>query len=79
MHAARRSTGMIQMQDVPNGFWSAAVVPYDPTLKVVLPVAEVQHSRNGYRTPLPVEDLFLDQNASEIALDSVARTATYPG
>ncbi len=39
---------MIQLQDVPTGFWSASVLPYDPHLNVILPIAEIVHARNGY-------------------------------
>ena len=39
---------MIQFVDAPHGFVSANVVPYDPVLKVLLPVAHIEHTRNGY-------------------------------
>lgn len=43
-----RSTSMIQFVDVPPGFWSRSVVPYDPQLRVLLPAAQVGHSRNAW-------------------------------
>ncbi len=43
-----RSTGMIQFLDVPKGFWSRSVVPYDPKKRVLLPAAQVGHSRNAW-------------------------------
>lgn len=48
MAFACRSAAMMQLLDVPEGFFSAAVVPYDPVLNVIPPIVEVQHLRNGY-------------------------------
>lgn len=39
---------MLQLQDVPEGFWSANVLPYDPGLNAVLPIVEIPHMRNAY-------------------------------
>lgn len=41
---------MIQLLDVPDGFWSRGLVPYDPQLRELLPVGQVGHERNGYRS-----------------------------
>lgn len=63
-----RSTGMIQLLDVPNGFWSRGVVPYDPQLKRLLPLGRVGHERNAYTgnvaRQLDVRALFLPDGAN---------------
>lgn len=45
--------------DVPEGFLTANVVPYDPVLKILLPIGRVEHERNGFvpvGTHLPIHD-----------------------
>ena len=32
---------MIQLLDVPDGFWSRGLLPYDPELRQLLPVGQV--------------------------------------
>lgn len=39
---------MIQLIDVPDGFWSSSVVPYDAQTATLLPVANIEHERNAY-------------------------------
>lgn len=59
-----RSTGMIQFVDVPPGFWSRSVVPYDPAMRALLPVAQVGHSRNAWSShvkhQVDATEFFLD-------------------
>ena len=43
-----RSTWGVQLFDVPQGFDTAMVVPYDPESCTLSPLAEVSHLRNGY-------------------------------
>ena len=43
-----RSTWGVQLFDVPQGFETALVVPYDPESCTLSPLAEVSHLRNGY-------------------------------
>ena len=45
-----RSNGMLMLVDVPKGFHTSYLVPYDPIAKVILPEARIFHERNGYAT-----------------------------
>lgn len=38
---------MLQLVDVPEGFVSANVVPWDPVTKHLLPIGRIEHERNG--------------------------------
>ncbi len=54
---------MIHFVHVPSGFWSRGVVPYDPELQALLPVAQIGHERSGYQfweesAQLDVRDAF---------------------
>jgi len=58
-----RAAGMIHFVHVPSGFWSRGVVPYDPELQALLPVAQIGHERSGYQfweesAQLDVRDAF---------------------
>ena len=51
-----RTNGALQLHNVPEGFYSANVVPYDPHLEILLPAGRIRHTRNGYlRTVNPVD------------------------
>lgn len=38
---------MLQLVDVPEGFHSANVVPWDPVHRILLPIGRIEHERNG--------------------------------
>mmetsp|Transcript_6346 Transcript_6346/g.18245 ORF Transcript_6346/g.18245 Transcript_6346/m.18245 type:complete len:432 (-) Transcript_6346:294-1589(-) len=51
-----RSNAILQLANVPEGFYSASVVPYDPELRILLPIGRVEHERNGYNREIYPED-----------------------
>jgi len=52
-----RSNAMLQLVDVPEGFVSANVIPWDPVHKILLPIGRIEHERNGYWNTQGPEDL----------------------
>lgn len=42
-----RTNAMLQLVDVPEGFVTANVVPWDPITKRLLPIGRIEHERNG--------------------------------
>jgi len=71
---AEKSNGGLLFVDVPKGFWTTNVVPYDPIKKILLPIGHVSHERNGYSkypfipfSKIEVEDLFRP-NGKNVAL-----------
>ena len=51
MHAAaqEKANGAFQLVDVPEGFWSRSVLPYDATLQSLLPSSHIGHERSRPR------------------------------
>ena len=45
-----RSTWMAQLVDVPEGFQTNLVIPYDPAARKLFETSRVRHLRNGYST-----------------------------
>lgn len=47
---------MIQLVDVPEGYWSANVIPYDPETNRLMPVGHIEHERNAYSVQADIPD-----------------------
>jgi hypothetical protein len=45
---AERSNSGLLWTDVPQGFLTTNLVPYDPTRRILLPIGHVSHERNAY-------------------------------
>jgi len=55
---AERSTGSLQRIDVPQGFYSTNVIPWDPKNEILLPIGRIQHERNGYHRAIHPYEYF---------------------
>mmetsp|Transcript_1944 Transcript_1944/g.5772 ORF Transcript_1944/g.5772 Transcript_1944/m.5772 type:complete len:368 (+) Transcript_1944:50-1153(+) len=53
-----RSTATSQLIDVPEGFYSNNVVPWDPNNVILLPIGRILHERNGYERYVHPHDYF---------------------
>ena len=58
-----RSNGMFMLIDVPKGFQTSNLVPYDPIERVLLSEARIFHERNGYSTQPTSQFAKLEEHA----------------
>lgn len=64
-----KSNSGLLFADVPEGFQTTNVVPYDPVKQVLLPFGQISHERNGYSVlkgglaSIYVEDIFKPADA----------------
>ncbi len=70
---AERSTAILQLTNVPEGFFSANVVPYDPDLQILLPIGRIEHERNGYAS-IPQLAVLFAINIYILMLANLTRT-----